>query len=177
MYQKLLDVQNSLLWKGILSIMSVIGIAAQAAVLLALFAETIMRYVLDIKLFGVEEIIVLVAYWLFFMGGAYASMKEGHIQADLINVYVHSNFLKDLLGLIAKLFEVVATVGFAYYSWRYFALGVEQNPVTSGLHIPKYTMQLALGLGYTFMAFFAIYQMLIILCKLFGLDREEAGDQ
>ena len=177
MYRTLIRFQDTVIWKAIRSVMSTIGIISQAVVLLALFAEVIMRYILDMKLFGIEEIIMLVAYWLYFMGGAYASMVEGHIQADLINVYVKNEKVKGLLGLIAKLVETIATGGFAWYSWRYFLLGLQQNPTTSALGIPVVTMRLALGLGYSFMAFFAVYQALLMLCKLLGLDKEGDGRQ
>ncbi|WP_317854550.1 TRAP transporter small permease [Chakrabartyella piscis] len=42
-----------------------------------------MRYVLTKDFFGQEEVVTVVAMWLYWIGGVYGSYEDSHIKADI----------------------------------------------------------------------------------------------
>lgn len=79
------------------------------AMLLALIisAATIMRYVLEMDLYGYEEWIKIFAFWLYFMGAGYGAFAGSHVSADLVQSYVREGTLKRLLLFV----KTVVTLG------------------------------------------------------------------
>jgi len=177
-YSLIQGLKKTALWKTLVEVVSVIGIGANVGVFLAICAVVLFRYILRISLFSSEEIIILMAYWLYFFGGAYASMADGHIKADLIGVYVKNQRVLYILRFIAKLIESVVTAFFAVWGWRYFVnTGLALWPTTPGLLIPQIWMMLPVGIGYTLMCFFATCQTLELSGLAFGDYTQAEGGQ
>ena len=51
-------------------------------------AAAFVRYLLGGDLYGYEEIVKLIAFWVYFMGAAYGSFNKTHVSADLVSSYV-----------------------------------------------------------------------------------------
>ena len=62
-----------------------------------IFLAVLLRYVFHSDLYGYEEIVVIFAFWLYFIGGSYGSYTRTHITADVVSVYVPDGKLKGFL--------------------------------------------------------------------------------
>ena len=61
----------------------------------AIFVQIILRYIFHAPLFGIEEIVILTAAWLYFIGVAYTTKAEGHVKVDIITLFSKNRlFLK-----------------------------------------------------------------------------------
>ena len=75
------------IWKGLLSIQRGFIIIAGCVVIVLIFVEVMLRYVFGSPLFGVEEMVTLIAMWLYFLGAAYGAYERSHIKAELVHLW------------------------------------------------------------------------------------------
>lgn len=55
---------------------------------LLITAQVILRYVLKMPLFGIEELMLFPIIWLYMLGGANASMERNHISCGILTLYI-----------------------------------------------------------------------------------------
>lgn len=163
-------------WRILCRAIATVGVAANVGVLIFITATVVCRYILHISLYGMEEIIVLMAYWLYFIGGAYATATDGHIKADLVSVFVSSDRAKYVVRFIAKVVELIVTIAFCRWAFRYFLYtGIAKWPTTAGLHIPHIFMMIPIFIGYGLMAFLSVFQATELGCLAFGNYKKLLG--
>lgn len=121
-----------------------------------LVCATILRYVFDSNLYGVDEIILLFAFWLYFFGSVYGSYENSHIKADIVTVYVKNIRVKDFITLIAQAVVIMVNLVFVFWAWEYFMWGLERMPHSTALRIPLVIPQSAIFFGLVLMAVYHI---------------------
>lgn len=176
MYANIQKIKKSKFWKILCDLIAAVGVLANVIVLLAITATVLFRYVFKTSLFGTDEIIIMVAYWLYFIGGAYATATDGHIKADLISAFIHNQRFVYAARFVAKAVELVVTVAFCRWAFRYFLYtGIDLWPTTAGLHIPHIYMMMPIFIGYGLMAFLAFVQVCELGCLTFGDYKKYLG--
>lgn len=169
LYYKIQALRKTRFWKALCGAIATVGVVANVVVLLTIFVSVLLRYVFKSNLFGTEEIIVLVAYWLYFIGGAYATATDGHIKADLVSAFVRNERVVYIARFAAKVVELIVTVFFCRWAFRYFLYtGIQKWPTTGGLHIPHIYMMMPLFIGYGLCAFLSFFQAVELGCLAFG---------
>ena len=76
-----------LIWKIPLFLQIVVMVVGGSIVGILIFTEVFLRYVLGSPLFGIEELILFIGMWLYFMGASYGAFERTHIKAELINIW------------------------------------------------------------------------------------------
>ena len=165
MYEKLLNFQKSVFWKKIDSINNFFLILTGSLAVLLIFLTVLSRYVFKVDLYGLEEIITVVAFWLYFVGGARGSMEDSHIKADLVDVFVKNVKLKYFIKAIAKLIEGFTELVLGYLAIKLLILNFERMPVTSSLKIPFIIPQFPVAIGFLMMGCFSMYYALLFYLK------------
>jgi TRAP-type C4-dicarboxylate transport system permease small subunit len=99
-------------------------------------AATLMRYILNVDLYGYEEWIKIFAFWLYFMGAGYGAFAGTHVSADLVQSYLKPSFFKRFMLVVRNVITVCVTGLFAWYGWVYFTFD-RLGPLGDGSIIPK----------------------------------------
>ena len=82
-------VENFFLWKWLLGAERTVMVLCSIAVLLTIFAGVICRRVLGVNFTSSEELLVIFALWLYFIGGVEGgNYRDDHIKADVLSVFV-----------------------------------------------------------------------------------------
>lgn len=157
MFKKLEDFQQSKLWKGFYNVNGVIVSIAGVCLTLMVFITVVARYFFKTDIFGSEEIIMLFAWWLYFLGGIGGSQEDSQISADMIDVFCSNKFIVDLCKGIAKLVEAVVFFISTYFTIIMLKTNFIKMPRTTGLKIPFVASQFPIAIGFFFMALFAVY--------------------
>lgn len=152
------------------------------AMLLALIisAATIMRYILEMDLYGYEEWIKIFAFWLYFMGAGYGAFAGSHVSADLVQSYVREGTLKRLLLFVKTVVTLGVTLLFTWYGWDFFYFGFA-GPLGTGVAIPKtvawriplWTGYLPIFIGLLFMSYYFAWDMIRAAKELFTGGKTE----
>jgi len=119
---------------------------------------TILRYVLEVDLYGYEEWVKLFAFWLYFSGAALGAFNGTHVSADLVQSYIPNGKLKNFLVFLKDLVTVMVSGLFVWYGYEFFWFGFRGPlgtgvalPMTTAWRIPFWTSYLAVFIGLIFM--------------------------
>lgn len=129
-------------------------------------AATIMRYVLEMDLYGYEEWIKIFAFWLYFMGAGYGAFAGTHVSADLVQSYMKESVLKRFIILLRTIITLSVTLLFTWYGYDFFMFGFT-GPLGTGVAIPKtvawriplWTAYLSIFLGLLSMSYYFFWDM------------------
>ena len=164
------NIENTLLWKMVITILRLILIFSSVSAVLFIVISVFMRYILRSSLFGVEEIILLAAMWLYFIGGVYGSYKDNHITADVLSTYLKSNRAKKIIRIFVRVFCLVISIVFAVWGIIYISWCFKVGGKTVGLHIPLIYARLPLCISFILMCLFNVYHLFNTI-----MDREIPG--
>ena len=141
---------------------------------------TVMRYILEMDLYGYEEWIKIFAFWLYFMGAAYGAYAGSHVSADLVQSYVREGFIKRVLLFTKTVITLGVTLLFTWYGWDFFYFGF-MGPLGTGVAIPKtvawriplWTGYLPIFIGLVFMSYYFTWDMVRASKSLFSGGKTE----
>ena len=122
--------------KCTVSIYSVICFTMAMLLVVIISAATVMRYVLEMDLYGYEEWIKIFAFWLYFMGAGYGAFAGSHVSADLVVSYVKEGTVKRLLIFVKTVITLGVTLLFTWWGYDFFMFGF-LGPLGTGVAIPK----------------------------------------
>ncbi len=115
--------QKNILDNFILKQLSIICFTSSILLTVIICAVTFCRYVLKSDLFGYEEVVKLIAFWLYFMGAAAGAYNRTHVSADLVNAYLEDGRLKSSLIIIRNFVTVAVCLLFTGYCYHFFVFG------------------------------------------------------
>ncbi|PKL01653.1 MAG: hypothetical protein CVV55_08465, partial [Synergistetes bacterium HGW-Synergistetes-2] len=73
-------VRSSLVWKFLLKLQKALLVLSSCFVVLIMCVAVLLRYVFKTDLFGIEEIVVIAAFWLYFIGSSYGVYDKSHVK-------------------------------------------------------------------------------------------------
>ncbi len=160
-------IKHSFLWHILKKVQQIILIICSIAAVSIIVLAVVMRYIFGTDLYGMEEIIVIVAFWLYFIGGAYGSYEKSHIKADIISVYVKNEKIKVILAVITGAIETIVSAVLTHWGYGYFMWGIEKGAKSPGLKIPLVFSQSVIFFGLFLMTFYFLIYFIdaIIIAK------------
>lgn len=146
LYELLLKIQRIIL---VITSLTVVGIIC---------AAVIMRYIFHTDLFAYDELVMITAFWLYFIGAAYGSYEDSHIKADIIQISLSPTHPKAaaVIGLIARGLELFLAFTITQWAWSLLSWQFKFMGHTMGWGIPIAVPQGAIFLGFLLMAFYAL---------------------
>lgn len=145
----------SKLEKYLVFIEKIIMVVTSIALVLLVCWAVVLRYILQLDLYGIEEIEVLIGFWLYFVAGVYGSYKGTQISADILNVLVKNMRVKRFFNIVANIVAFLMVSVFAYWSWDLLMFSIQKRPVTAVWRIPMFYTYLPVVLGFILMAVYA----------------------
>lgn len=151
-------IEQTRIWKFMEKLMKWLLIICGALLVIVIAIAVFKRYIMKSTLFGSEEILALLAIWLYWIGGAYGSYEDSHISADMTNLLIRNDRVRHVYQGIIRGLTMVITGIFAYWSIFHYGLrNLAAGTRTTGLRIPLITSRIALTLAFCLMFFYAIY--------------------
>jgi len=120
-----------------------------------IFLQVIVRYVINLGLFGLNDITALMAVWMYFLGAGYAARSGEHISAGLVDV-VFSNrpIVNRAVAALANLITAGIMLVFAYWAAEYALWAYQRNAVSAELKLPRVHFAVPIAAGCLLMAWF-----------------------
>ena len=153
---KSFDLTQSKGWKGLSEIIRWLMIACSVISTGCMVYSVILRYVFKGNFYGSDEVIMLFAFWLYFMGAVYGSYENSHIKADLLNVYIKNMRKKDAVALLGQILTIVVNTIVLVWAVRYFGGEVAKGGLSTGLKIPLVIPKSAVFFGFLLMEFYHV---------------------
>jgi len=157
-----------LLWLALLLVQKAIMVVGGCLVALLIFVEVFLRYVLGSPLFGVEEMILFIAMWLYFMGAAYGAYERTHIKADLVHIWITSPRGHAIARSIAGLITVALSIILIKWAYPYFIWGMTKGAKSQALLLPMVLSQSAIFFGSILMTLYFLTEFIDNLLQACG---------
>ena len=131
-----------------------------------------LRYIFKLDLYGIEEIEILVAMWLYFIGASYGSYNRSQISADVVEALVPESKIKQYLKCIRSLLAAVLYAGMLYLAADLLMFNIDSNFKTAIWKIPTYFTSAGIMLGCSLMTFYGFVEMKEIFHETFFFKKD-----
>ncbi|MCR4709467.1 MAG: TRAP transporter small permease [Clostridiales bacterium] len=152
--------EESGFWKVLRSIVEWLMIICSVCCSGVLIISTFMRYCMSKNWYGSDEIILIFAFWLYFMGAIYCSYEDSHIKADIVSSLVKNIRTKDAVALVAGIVLVIINAVLIVCVIPYLQDGFLRMPRTTSLKIPLVIPRIAIMLSMILMEFYHVYYLI-----------------
>ena len=149
-------VRAMLAFKSVLVVISCLIMAG------TFFFVVIVRYIFEGDLFAYNEWLLMVCFWLFFMGGALGTYEGSHINADLLDYLTEDQRLRWLRKLVVTAIEVVVSIALVYWAVLMIYDEIESYPnwaVTPALKIPFLIPRVGILVGLFMMCLYSVFHL------------------
>jgi TRAP-type C4-dicarboxylate transport system permease small subunit len=147
-------IQNSKIWKGLLVLQKIVMAVSTVSVVATLMAVVLCRHVFHYNFLGYNEIIVVSAMWMYFIGSSYASWEETHINADILSQFL-SERKQLILGIVTRTIQILIGLPLVYLAFQMLVFDFRNNPITLDLEIPLIFPQSAIFICFVLMTFYS----------------------
>jgi len=131
----------------------VVLITCNLAIMIIVVASFLARYLFSIDFYGAEEILLIFAFWLYFIGAAYGSYERSHIEADFVQSIFGDRPATRVISYLRDLVEIIVISVLTWWSFLLLQFSIERWPITPGWKIPLLVPQSAITVGFLLMAF------------------------
>lgn len=107
---------------------------------------------------GFEELLVIVAFWMYMIGSAYGSYEKSQITADILAINMKEGLPKSIITVIRSLATLVLGLVFLSWAWRMFNWSLFTGAATPVYRIPVTVGQSSILVGLALSSFYhAVY--------------------
>ncbi|GGK56788.1 TRAP transporter small permease [Amphritea balenae] len=121
------------------------------------FFVVILRYWFQADLFAYEEWVLMIAFWVYFLGGAMGSYENTHVKADFLLSLIDSVRTKWIVVNCTIFLEIIIGMVLSYWGWLMLWEEISAYPDwqrTTGLELPFVIPKLGIFLGFVLMTFY-----------------------
>lgn len=151
------QLKASSFWKVLLSIQKLTLFITTCVMVGILGLVVLFRYIFKLDFFGFDEIVMISAFWMYFIGSSYAMEKREHVRADILERILPPKG-KKTLRIFAGLIQTLVAIETMHLSISYIINGFKVWPTTSAWNLPMVTSMAAVTVGFVLMAFYVIVQ-------------------
>jgi len=110
--------------KVVIKLIEWVTIFSSLALTIVIVVAAFRRYIVRGDLYGYEEWVKLLAFWLYFMGGAYGAYNDTHVSADLIDAYMPEGRPRQIMIFIRQLITSLMSIAFTCFGYYFFLYGL-----------------------------------------------------
>jgi TRAP-type C4-dicarboxylate transport system permease small subunit len=156
------------IWNGLLFAQRWLMMVAGCFVTVLVFVEVMLRYVFGSPLFGVEELVCLIAMWLYFIGASYGAYDRSHIKAELIHLWVKTPRSYALVRSVTSFITLVLCIIMITWSYPYLIWGIKKGETSQALLLPMVLSQSAIFFGAILMSLYFVVELVDYILESLG---------
>ena len=157
-----------IVWNGLLYGQKLLMIAAGCIVTVLVFVEVMLRYVFGSPLFGVEEMVCLIAMWLYFIGASYGAYERTHIKAELIHLWFKTKRSNAVVNSFSSLITLILSIIMIKWSYPYLIWGIKKGETSQALLLPMVLSQSAIFFGAILMSLYFLVELVDHILESLG---------
>lgn len=143
-----------IIWYGLIFLQKTIMVIGGCVIAILIFVEVFLRYVLASPLFGVEELILFIAMWMYFLGTSYGAYERTHIQAELLHLWFKNKRSYARVKSVSCMITIFMSITMIKWSYPYFIWGITMGAKSQALLLPMVISQSAVFVGSILMSIY-----------------------
>ncbi len=144
-------------------IVTVIMVITAAFIVMVISTSAIMRYFLDRDIYGIEELITIAAFWMYFAGAVYASKTRRQISAELFSMFTKNGNILYGIALVQRSITFLLCLIYAWWGWEFISWSFQSGGKTTLWQIPLYVGQSSVCLGLICMLIYFARDIILLL--------------
>ncbi|WP_432473059.1 TRAP transporter small permease [Amphritea sp. HPY] len=116
-----------------------------------MFAQVIMRYVLESPFTGIEEVSILLAVWIYFLGMGYATREREHIHGGIVSLVVKDPYKVSIIRFAGSITCMIAACIFGYFACKYALKEIDRGRLSVNLRWPRGLWSASMIVGFAMM--------------------------
>lgn len=132
------------------------------------FYQVVMRYVFELPVMGLDELLVYPTLWLYILGSVNAAREDTQIKANVLDVFLKTKKARLIVRVIADAMSVTVSCWLTYWAWDYFMYAKRVWKESPTLYIPTFWAECALFIGLALMTAYSGYYLLKNAKQLFA---------
>jgi len=113
-----------------------------------------LRYIFHMDLLAYTEYLLIVAFWLYMIGGTQGSYEKSHINADILSVYMKDGLAKDIINLLKLAASLILSAVFLSWALEFAIWSIQLGAKTPVLQIPRVMGECSIAVGYICITFY-----------------------
>lgn len=118
------------------------------------FYQVIMRYIMELPVMGLDEILVYPTLWLYFLGSVNACREDTQIKANVLDIFLKTDRARLTVRVIADVMSVVVSLWLTWWAWDYFRYALRVWKESPTLYIPTFYAECAFFIGMALMTLY-----------------------
>ncbi|MGB1239288.1 MAG: TRAP transporter small permease [Pseudomonadales bacterium] len=124
---------------------------------LLMFIQVILRYVLDSPFVGIEEMSILLAVWIYFLGMGYATKTQEHIHGGILSLVVSDPLILNATRLFGGVLCMLGACVFGYFALQYALKEIDRGRASIVMQWPRWIWSSSMMAGFAMMiVYFAL---------------------
>ena len=166
-------VNKNPVWKFFLKAETSISTVCAFIGVLGVCYNVVGRYIFHKNFFGMDDLLMIVMIFMYFLGSAFASYDEQQISADILTSFMKNPLkIKSLRAFQEGASALVCGV-YTVWLFEYVSYNFAGNSRTPVLKVPYWIPQSALLIGFFFMTVYHIYNMILYVLRTIDLKNAE----
>ena len=124
------------------------------------FYQVLMRYVFELPVMGLDELVVYPTLWLYLLGCVNAAREDTQIKANVLDVFLKTDRAKLMVRVIADFFSVIVSGWLTYWAWDYFLYAKKVWKESPTLYIPTFWAECSLFVGMSLITLYSCWYLL-----------------
>lgn len=129
------------------------------SIAILVFVQVLLRYVFKAPLMGIEEILLFPTVWLYFLGGANASLERSQIVARVLEVFMEKDKTIAFIRSLASVLSLVVAGWLTYWGWDFLKYSMRMDKVSPTLYIPTIYADAAVFICLLLMSFYTVLEI------------------
>lgn len=142
--------------KFLMGIQEYIMIFSSVTIVGMIFTGAVMRYILKMDFYGMEELLMIFAFWLYFIGSSVASYEDSHINAELLSAFIHNKKIKGVLKIFKYFMSLLISLLTTKWCVDYIMWNLDKNPKTPVYGISLLVPQSAILISFILMTIYIL---------------------
>ncbi len=123
------------------------------------FYQVLMRYVFELPVMGLDELLVYPTLWLYLLGSVNAAREDTQIKANVLDVFLKTDRSRLTVRVIADSFSVIVSCWLTYWAWDYFLYAKKVWKESPTLYIPTFWAECSLFVGMALMTCYSSWYL------------------
>jgi TRAP-type C4-dicarboxylate transport system permease small subunit len=134
------------------------------------------RYLLHGEFYGAEELILAIAFWMYFIGAYVATHEDSHISADLFTGMLKTEKAKQYAKLVRLAISLIAFVLLTWLACDFVAFDIVHNKITVMYRFPQAYIHIILPVSFGLSCLYTMAHMINTVISIYtGCGDETAG--
>ena len=151
------------------------------AVCVLIFAGAVMRHVFHSDFYGSEELILVAAFWLYFIGSSMAAKHDTQIRAEMLDMIIKNKTLLSIANIVKYIINLAMSTIASIWSIQYVLWNINMNVKSNVFRFPVAFAVLPIAISFVLWAIYCLRDLINAVKGLrktapFSEPKEEADD-